>query len=101
MYYDKFHEAMGIFKKAKRPYEIRETIIKPINVIYFDLAMAKDYGTLEALAKWSKKGGETKQIIENGHPYNVAVLENGKELKIPVRLKAELDTEMQDQEKFN
>ncbi len=100
MYYDKFHEAMGIFKKAKRPYEIRETIIKPINVIYFDLAMAKDYGTLEALAKWSKKGGETKQIIENGHPYNVAVLENGKELKIPVRLKAELDTEMQDQEKI-
>ncbi|MEC0768053.1 glycosyltransferase family 2 protein [Bacillus atrophaeus] len=94
-YYDKFNKVMSIFKKYKRPYLFEDTIIKPISRIYFDLAMNRDFETLEALADWSKNKGESYFIEKEGLPYKVARLKNGKEIQIPIQLQAAISDEKQ------
>ncbi len=54
-YYKKFHEVIQLFTKAKRSYSLEDTLIKPINRLYFQLALTKEYDSLEQLAHWSKK----------------------------------------------
>ncbi|UVB74934.1 glycosyltransferase family 2 protein [Bacillus subtilis subsp. subtilis] len=94
-YYQKFNTVMNIFKKYKRPYQFEDTIIKPISRIYFNLAMNQDYETLEALADWSKNKGESYFTEKDGLPYKVARLKNGKEIYIPILIKATLSEEKQ------
>lgn len=87
-YFAKFNEVMAIFKKAKRPYSVEDTIIKPINKKYYELAMNKDYETLALLAEWSKNNGESSFETKEGKPYQVAHLKNGDKIDVPIEVTA-------------
>ncbi|MFS0787857.1 glycosyltransferase family 2 protein [Shouchella sp. 1P09AA] len=97
IYYKKFHETMKIFAKAKRSYQFEDTIIKPINRIFYQLAMNKDYQKLEMLARWSRYSKREATILDDKKPYYIAVLEDGSTFHIPINVQAKLkNTQIQD-----
>lgn len=89
-YYKKFHETVHLFNKAKRSYSLEETLIKPINQLYYTLAIDEEYSKLEKLAHWSKKEDDGSIEMINGKPFKVLHLEHGEQLQIPVGVKSEL-----------
>ncbi|MCC5803197.1 glycosyltransferase family 2 protein [Rossellomorea vietnamensis] len=99
-YYDKFEEVLAVFRKYKRPYSLEELIKKPINKVYYDFLINKQYDKVQALAEWSKLNGEKSYKLIDELPYTIAHLNDGSTVRIEIPAEAKIISEVQKQDQI-